>query len=424
MTARKKATWVLPAVVDPPDSLCFQVHVPNDRQHIAAFYGAIFNLVKPYNWQDDDARTAIAVGAVWGRIFDELMNQQCPIPSIKGIAGLEVEDFMPLRIDCDCNVFVTCCDGTEKQILTSDQVKALLVQQPGVGSIQPPPNGGCQEYTFSFAAGQKWLLPVGVYSGDTVEVLSSDGVSNDGTLTGWFCPDGGEFFAGINTGIKITESGDPLNTKAHMSLIVDINGTFHDLEAGAVTVPGGIVAIQPVIQLNDSALGDNSGNITGVVKVCNNQISTWHVHLDFAASNHSWLRQPQTHPTGKWTPGLGWECECQDPGNLGFNECYIGANFVAHLTRAVATINYTAGTYAGTTQIFAFYDQSGSFHTINNGGLSNGSGQQIDSGAISRNVTNFKFDLVAGAAGAGGPCTGDLTLTALDLYGDGPMPAL
>jgi hypothetical protein len=52
------AQWVLPDVVNPPDSICITVPVPNDRKHIGAFYGALFNLTSARFWQDDLAHTA------------------------------------------------------------------------------------------------------------------------------------------------------------------------------------------------------------------------------------------------------------------------------------------------------------------------------------------------------------------------------
>ena len=64
--------WVLPEVVDPLTTVCFQVPVPNDIHHIAAFKGAIFELAKAYSWQNDDAHTAKDVAAVWLNIFNNL----------------------------------------------------------------------------------------------------------------------------------------------------------------------------------------------------------------------------------------------------------------------------------------------------------------------------------------------------------------
>jgi len=69
-----KAKWVLPAVIDPPERLCFTIQVPNERQHIAAFRGALLNLASAIAWQDDPDHTAKDVALVWRSIVDEVDN--------------------------------------------------------------------------------------------------------------------------------------------------------------------------------------------------------------------------------------------------------------------------------------------------------------------------------------------------------------
>jgi hypothetical protein len=73
----QKAKWVLPTVVNPGVQRCYQVKVPDDPQHIAAFFGAMYALTKPYNWEDDSAHTAIDVGAVWDDIYQQLAVIEC-----------------------------------------------------------------------------------------------------------------------------------------------------------------------------------------------------------------------------------------------------------------------------------------------------------------------------------------------------------
>lgn len=56
--------YLLPEVIDPPRvSLCIQI--PDDPNHIIAFWGALEQLSKWWNWQRDDAHTAKEVAAVW-----------------------------------------------------------------------------------------------------------------------------------------------------------------------------------------------------------------------------------------------------------------------------------------------------------------------------------------------------------------------
>lgn len=64
------AKWVLPAVVDPPTRRCIQVPVPDEPQHIAAFWGALLTLSSAYKWADDPSHTAREVALVWRDIID------------------------------------------------------------------------------------------------------------------------------------------------------------------------------------------------------------------------------------------------------------------------------------------------------------------------------------------------------------------
>jgi len=67
-----RARWVLPEVIDPPERLCFQIEVPNDIHHIAAFKGALYTLTSAISWGDDINHTAKDVAAVWSEIYDNI----------------------------------------------------------------------------------------------------------------------------------------------------------------------------------------------------------------------------------------------------------------------------------------------------------------------------------------------------------------
>jgi hypothetical protein len=244
------------------------------------------------------------VGAVWLKIFDKLVRGcPCPVPAPLG----QLEDFdMPLRVDCNCNVFVTCCDGTEKQILTSDQVKALVNGQPGSGTTQPEP-GGCHDYPAIMQANGKFLVPVPVSTGDTVEIIQAVGAGNDGAEIIWHCPDGTDFFAGeCASGSGSLNGADPLPTVKHMTLLININGTFYNGQAGPITVPGGVSLKQPFVQVNDAAIADNAGEYTYVVRVCNNQLGTFTHTFDFTLNTYGWIVDPSSSG-GAWVASAGFQ---------------------------------------------------------------------------------------------------------------------
>jgi len=293
--------WPLPQVVHPTGSLCFQINVPNEPAYIGAFYGAIWALTYSRNWQRDPAHQAAEVSRVWSKIFFDLRPGGCSPPAPPFGHGIEQEDFMPLRVDCDCNVFVTCCDGTEKQILTADQVNQLLVNG-GAGTPQPQPGGGCQIYHMSVPAGAVGqLIPTVVNSGDTIELSNLAGAWYGGSVT-WYCPDGFVFFAGC-TGATNLSGGSQMPSVPIGRVIALINGTYYDIQGSTFTVPGGVSNQQVTLLMNTDTVSTASGSVTLDAQVCNNQAATWAHTFNMALSNHGWV----VRDLGIYVPGSGFD---------------------------------------------------------------------------------------------------------------------
>jgi hypothetical protein len=301
----QREAYALPVVIDPSDTICFQIQVPNDRQHIAAFMGQIYKLSYWDAWKQDSAHTGKLAGAVWLKIFDQLIAG-CPLPPSKALSGMEMEDFMPLRVDCDCNVFVTCCDGTEKRILTSDQVAKLIQGTPGNGSPQPPTGGGSQCYDLTLQANAETIIPFPVSTGDILTLQSALGAGGDGAGN-WYCPDGSQFFGGACVGFGHLSGTDPVPTINHMRLLYHIGSNYYDAMAGPFTVPSGVSLVQPTLVLNDVTRSDNSGSYQITVCAQNNRTGVWCRYQDFTLSNGGWEHDtPCFSDEGSWSPGSGW----------------------------------------------------------------------------------------------------------------------
>lgn len=325
------AQWALPEVIDPLDHICFQIQVPNDRNHIAAFLGAIFSLSTPYSWQNDDAHSAILVGRVWRKIFYDLHRNNCTVcPPV--LAGIEEDQEVPIRVDCDCNVFVTCCDGTEKQILTSDQVQALITGQPGAGSPLPPPNGGCQQYHFELPGNGLRLSPAVVSTGDTINVIAEQGIFYEGTSALWFCPDGFQFYDGVCTGVTVLNGANPMPSVPTGKLIAKIGSTYYDVFPGPFTVPGGISNQQLTFIQNTNDITGSGGNVSFDAIICNNQAGSYRHVFDLTAGLGGWVpNQPEFPGTNQdwcdWVPGTGFVANCVNQGgstNLLALACQLG----------------------------------------------------------------------------------------------------
>jgi hypothetical protein len=264
--SRNRERYSLPEVIDPPETICFMIRVPKDRYHLAAFYGAIYDLSQWINWEPDSHQSATKTAKVWKRIWQALNPTDCFPPSLCP-PGQIVEDFMPLRVDCNCNVFVTCCDGTEMQLAT---------KQDTIHSPQPPPDptpptpGNCYETDVILYASNMFLLPVGVGSGDVVTITNLSGGWYDGNILNfWQCPTSKEYILTACAGGDAPTSGsDPAPALPHMVLLAR-TGTIYNRSDASFTVPSGVPdGSQMVFQANDPTLSDNAGSASFHCKVC------------------------------------------------------------------------------------------------------------------------------------------------------------
>lgn len=303
----RRDAFPIPANTHPIGTRCIQVSIPDDIEWEELFFSCLTLLTKWNSYQQDGGHLAADIASIWrSAIWKTFKHCDGPSP-IKALVGIEEDFEMPLRVDCDCNVFVTCCDGTEKQILTSEQVKDLIEGQPGSGSKQPPANGGTACYNGTMPASGHFLIPTPVSTGDII-TLNVSGAGSDGTLVRWFCPDGNTFFAGTCGGIPIYDAGDPVPTAPHMSFIINLGGTFYTIPIGsAFSIPGGVTDVQPVLQINDSTLATNGGQYTIDVCVTNNATTQFTHHFDFRTGTYGWLQNLiGGHSNAVWTPGSGY----------------------------------------------------------------------------------------------------------------------
>lgn len=294
----------IPDVIDPGETVCLQIDVPKSRAHVSLLYGALYNLTLWNSYDPDSAHSGKQLAALWRTALATLRTcSGAPV-----FAGIEEDFEMPLRVDCDCNVFVTCCDGTEKQILTSEQVKAIIQSQPGSGAPQPAPGGGCQSYDGQLTAPGRWLIPTPVNTGDVITMESISGATYDSAGLLWLCPNGSQYFAGGCVGGTLTDGTAPVPAAPLGSPVVKIGSNYYSL-LSPVTVGAGVVNTQPELLVNYPSSYSPTGTLTFTVQVCNNQSGTWTRVLDFTVSNYAAIITPHngsSGPRGLWTVGLGW----------------------------------------------------------------------------------------------------------------------
>lgn len=298
------AKWVLPDVVDPPDHICITVPVPNDRKHIGAFYGAIFNLTSARFWQDDLAHTAKDVALVWREIFDNLAPGACDFNVPDLIDEMEYQMSICEQLRFHNGKLQGLCCGEWVNIDGQSTIDIGGPDQQGSGADQPTA-GECTTYHASFSAKSTYLVPTVVNAGDTLEFTNAKGAGQDGTVSPWHCPDGSQFFGGACVGVGGPFGGDPAAAINHMALIALINGTYYSASSGTITVPGGVANAEVTLQVNDSSLTDNSGSYVVDVAVCNNLPVAWQSVWDFTLTP-GLMTELQFVAGTTWMPGTGW----------------------------------------------------------------------------------------------------------------------
>lgn len=307
MTRRNPpAKWVLPTTVVPTGSKCMTLLVPDDPAYIAAYRGAILELCSAYNWADDEAHTAKLVAQVMREAVDagecsnmEFIQRGCDLFSVVG--GVETLIYTAQ----------TCIDNN---------IADGSLQKANSGYIGNPASGACHNYEVALKAGNTFVLPNVVNTGDTILLSNWQGGATDWGLlsTLWICPSGTTYAAGSCTDIPRTATSygtDPLQTAPHLAIIAQIGNTYYDVwnSVSGITpqtfvVPAGITN-QPVRLLMNVGSGvamTATGEMWGEVTVCNVQ---WCYKWDFRQSNGGWSAWHDTNNEGgaTWVVGEGWQ---------------------------------------------------------------------------------------------------------------------
>jgi hypothetical protein len=101
----------IPDVIDPPESMEMTLCIPKNRDHMAAFFGALYSLTEWNSWQQDGTTHGKELAAVWWRYFlswDRTMND---IDCEDGMGKCCVEPVIIKRINPDTGRPETSTDG-------------------------------------------------------------------------------------------------------------------------------------------------------------------------------------------------------------------------------------------------------------------------------------------------------------------------
>ncbi len=125
--------WLVPDVVDPAEKVCVRLEIPKDVKHIAAFWGALEQLSKAYNWEDS-YDTGSDTAYVWRDIIEAAAGQV----QIGENCMLDCEDVE----DClETSTIITTIEAdiviNEGDIVTNTTNITEIVTNPPDGNVYP-----------------------------------------------------------------------------------------------------------------------------------------------------------------------------------------------------------------------------------------------------------------------------------------------
>jgi hypothetical protein len=312
-----RSRYVLPQTVNPSGRVCYVVPVPDDKQHIAAFLGQIYDLAWSKSWQSDPTHKAADVSRVWQDIFDELIQGPCEVVNIR----LKPTDFCTIQLTTDGGV--TWVDVADLSACANAAVVAgiqtaiddgVLAPQGQLGQGAAPSPGSCVIYHVQVDGVGAWHCPIPLSDGDEVITENVNGAwcAGPALLNLWYCPNGQQFVLGACADPPIMDGADPLVTQPHMRFIAGYGPTptYVDAFDATITIPVGSGNVDFWLQPNDSVQADNFGSVSAKVTVCK---SLWTHTFNFLVADGGFSTSNPIY-THQWTSGVGWETTSAQPG--------------------------------------------------------------------------------------------------------------
>jgi len=273
MSRRKPpAKWVLPAVVDPPDRICYVIAVPNEPQHIAAFNGALLDLASAMQWADDEAHTAKDVALVWRAAIDDMTKGECDM-----IVQFRQPDLCTLEASYDGGAtWSLIYDANACVINGANELIAGYLADGTLGGSQPSPQGTlpvyfCKSFRVTLQGDGTWISPIPIKANYRITITNVQGITQDGaTLGPWRCGSGELYLLGQCAGSEVTNPADVAPAIFHQRLIMRYNSTYFDAYNLIHNVSSALVGEHDLtFMINDSVYDDNAGDLRFDLEICN-----------------------------------------------------------------------------------------------------------------------------------------------------------
>jgi len=128
MANRKGEGIPIPDVIDPPESMTVTLCVPKNTMHLAAFFGALYQLTIWTSWQRNDTTQGVEVASVWNRYFSAWNKSINDIECEDGMATCCIEAAIIKRINPTTGNVEQSTDGGVTWTPVSGGIQSVIVQ--------------------------------------------------------------------------------------------------------------------------------------------------------------------------------------------------------------------------------------------------------------------------------------------------------
>lgn len=138
MPKKDKGGIPTPDVIDPPETMQMTLCIPKNKDHMMAFFGALWELTMWDSWQPDEAHTGKELAAVWYRYWTSWDRTMNDIECEDGMAKCCVEPVVLHRIDPETGrPQISVDDGTTWSEDPNDVQNQIQLLPPLVRSGSP-----------------------------------------------------------------------------------------------------------------------------------------------------------------------------------------------------------------------------------------------------------------------------------------------
>jgi hypothetical protein len=118
----------IPDVIDPPESMEMTLCIPKNRDHMSAFFGALYQLTIWNSWQRDDTEHGKELAAVWWRYYLSWNRTMSDIDCEDGMSTCCTEPAIIKRVNPTTGIIEQSTDGGATWKPAAGGIPSVIVQ--------------------------------------------------------------------------------------------------------------------------------------------------------------------------------------------------------------------------------------------------------------------------------------------------------